>query len=95
MNTGTREWTDRWLACMDAEAMTASNGLVGGVLMPDERRVPVPRTRPGATVIVGVGLTAPELPGTVRSEWKMVDAQGRICFPEHAGVYCQVRVMRI
>lgn len=95
MNTGVTTWRGRFLTCMESEPARASNGLLGGYLRPDAGAVPVPETRPGESVVLGVVLTAPELPGTVRSEWKLVDADGLVCFPELAGVWCQVRVMLV
>ena len=96
-NTGTVTWEGRWLECVDLppEADGAGDGPLVGYLRPVEPRIAVPRTAPGDTVDLRAEFVAPDAPGTVRSTWKLVDAEGRTCFPEHHGAYCQVRVVSL
>ena len=94
-NTGRMEWVDRRLECVDVPPPPDPDGRLLGYLKPVERSIEVPRTAPGATVDLHVEFVAPDLPGTVRSTWKLIDADGGVCFPGHSGVYCQVRVMSL
>ena len=90
-NVGRVEWVDRRLECVDLPP--GDDGRRLGYLVPSSRSVAVPRTAPGETVDLAVEFTAPETPATVRSTWKLVDAEGRVCFPDEDGAYCQVRVV--
>ena len=96
-NTGTVPWEGRWLECMDVPpaADAAGPAPLVGYLRPVAPRVAVPYTAPDATVDLRVEFVAPDAPGTVRSTWKFVDANGDVCFPEHVGAYCQVRVISL
>ncbi len=94
MNTGSVIWRNRFLLCTDTPPYL-SGALTGGYLHPQKTRVRIPDTTPGDSVIVGVMLRAPDLPGTTRSNWKVVESNGNICFPEHAGLWCQVQVVRV
>ena len=94
-NTGGVEWIGRRLECVDVPPPPDAGGRSIGYLSPVERSVEVPRTAPGATVDLYVELVAPDTPGTVRSTWKFVDAEGALCFPGHTGAYCQVRVVSL
>ncbi|MBS0315281.1 MAG: hypothetical protein JSS05_13995 [Proteobacteria bacterium] len=55
----------------------------------------VPRTESGETAEISVVLRAPLLPCDTISRWKMVDAEGWLCFPEHSGLWCAVSVVSI
>jgi Domain of unknown function (DUF4062)/Ig-like domain from next to BRCA1 gene len=63
-------------------------------LSPLDQRVPIPRTLPGEHATVWVRLKAGKSPATnVRSYWKMIDRDGRQCFPRLEGVYCNVSIV--
>ena len=61
-------------------------------LQPVVPQVPVPTTQPGETVQLSVEFTAPNSPGTVLSYWKMVFADGALCYPAARGVWVKVLV---
>lgn len=104
-NTGTVDWRGRKLRCVDAEIVMARwekrrgrRVLVSDVtpgLKPEKQEVAIPRTTSGESVKVSVTFRAPELPCDVASRWKMIDAEGELCFPKHAGVWCAVSVVAI
>jgi len=107
-NTGTVAWRDRYLTCVDdppvdsgptdvraGDERSASDWLPEGrtgYLIPTARSVRLPETAPGEIAETSVEFTAPDMPGTVRSTWRITDRDGEPCFPEHVGVWCQVRV---
>jgi len=78
-NAGFVVWEDRTLKEIGREG-----------LVPAVEAVPLPRTEPGQRVRMAVSFTAPAEPGSYRSVWKMVRADGSVCFPWTTGVWCQV-----
>ncbi|HLF97774.1 MAG TPA: NBR1-Ig-like domain-containing protein [Methylococcaceae bacterium] len=97
-NVGQAAWVDRALLCVDEELEVISKSerlkpVARRGLMPDQRRIPVPRTQPGESVRLGVWFTAPSYPCTLVSYWKMVDERDNLCFPDMEGLSCQVRVV--
>lgn len=91
-NTGTKIWKNMFLQCQD-EPIEVDGFRVG--LEPLESIVPVPTAGPGETVEVTVMLKAPQLPCTVKSEWKSTDPEGNLLFPDKAPLYCLVKVADI
>jgi Domain of unknown function (DUF4062)/Ig-like domain from next to BRCA1 gene len=83
-NTGLTVWKNRSLR---EENPTASG------LIPDTSLVPIPLTGPGERVRISVTFTAPEHPATCESYWKMVDRNGKHCFPYKVGLNCCVKVI--
>jgi hypothetical protein len=55
-------------------------------------REPIPTTPAGAIVQVSARLTAPDSPGPYRADFKMVDQQGQVTFPNHDPLYVEVVV---
>lgn len=98
-NVGTVPWHGRALLCRDDEVAIYDTGnakvLVSPGLQPEQRSVPLPDVAPGDTVQVAVWFRAPSQPCSVVSYWKMVDAEGRICFPAAAGLWVMVRVVSL
>jgi DNA-binding XRE family transcriptional regulator len=98
-NVGTVPWTGRALQCRDDEVAiydtVGARVLVSPGLRPDQRTVPLPDVAPGETVSVAVWFTAPGQPCSAISYWKLVDADGRLCFPAAAGLWVQVRVVAL
>jgi transcriptional regulator with XRE-family HTH domain len=100
-NVGHVNWIGRKLVCMDRESdafviqncLTEAN-LVRG-LLPMQRVIDIPDTLTGDTVRLSVEFTAPSYPCSVISYWKMLDADGDICFPATAGVWCLVKVVSL
>lgn len=64
-------------------------------LTTSKAEVKVPRTESGETAEISVVFRAPLLPCDTISRWKMVDAEGWLCFPEHSGLWCAVSVVSI
>lgn len=100
-NVGSVAWTDRILVCVDEKiefvrratdfaATIAKRGLI-----PTQGSIPIPETLPGQSVELSVQFTAPAYPGTQISYWKMVDNNGKFCFPESEGLSCVVKVITI
>lgn len=83
-NNGLKVWEDRYLR--------EENPTPGG-LVPTTPLVRMPRTRPGERVRLTVEFTAPLLPATCESYWKMVDKRGDYCFPHKFGLNCCVKVV--
>lgn len=99
-NTGETAWRDRRLVCQDEDVILARR-LPGGALLPvldcqlvpREATVPIPDAGPGEVVEATAEFITPALPCTVLSLWKMAEADGRICFPDHTGLWVKVRVV--
>jgi hypothetical protein len=81
-NTGTVPWHDRYLE------------IAGGTTMQciSPSRASVPDAEPGQMVAVSVAVT-PKAAGVCHVLWKMVDAQGALVFPDHNGVFYDVKVI--
>lgn len=83
-NNGLTVWVNRFLR----EENPTPSGIV-----PKKSIVPIPTTRPGERVKISVAFTAPLLPATCESYWKMVDKNGDYCFPSKVGLNCCVKVV--
>ncbi len=91
-NTGVCVWRDLFLLCQDTPQRL--NGLQLG-LKPQQTRVAIPEILPGETVDLSIMFKAPQLPCTVRSEWKMVDSSGKVVMPNKMPIYCLVKVVGV
>ena len=95
-NAGSIPWEGRFLQCMDEEIVVATRTgetlHLAPNLVPASTRIAVPTTLPGGAVQLSVEFTAPQPPGTVLSYWKLVWADGTLCFPSSVGVWAKVRV---
>lgn len=89
-NLGSVPWSGRRLVCQTTDV---SEDVRFGSLQPDEAEIAIPETAPGETVVLAMTFTAPTSPATVKSYWKMVDANGISCFPGLHGVWCVVTVL--
>ena len=98
-NVGTVSWHGRSLVCRDDVVaiydITGDKVLVSPGLRPESRAVPLPDVAAGDSVKVSAWFNAPDQPCTVVSYWKMVDADGRVCFPAAAGVWVMVKVVAL
>lgn len=81
-NSGTVAWHDRFLEI--------AGGTTTQCVSPS--RAEVPDAGPGQMVAVSVTVT-PEAAGVCHVLWKMVDAQGALVFPDHNGVFYDVKVI--
>ncbi|WP_062346486.1 NBR1-Ig-like domain-containing protein [Herbidospora yilanensis] len=79
-NTGGVEWAGRFLMRVNDTVCAAP------------RRVEIPHTPPGRSVDIRVTVEAPEKPGACKIFWKMVDAEGRLLFPDKRPIFLDVRV---
>lgn len=101
-NLGEQVWENRRLVCCDEllEVSTPSKPEIAAPrshrgLLPLQREIPIPLTRPSESVQLAVRLQAPDYPSTIISYWKMVDAQGNFCFPKLEGLSCLVNIVAI
>ena len=102
-NLGSVAWQQRWLQCCDDSdpyyrRVVQADGRIEFVpvtflLKPHAMRIAVPETAAGDAVELAVAFTAPETPCTCISRWRMVDAEGQLCFPEYSGISCLVQVV--
>jgi len=90
-NTGNVRWENRRYVCLDLEAFDSPE-TNDAILRPVSQFIDVPVTAPDEKVSIRVKYVAPDHPGTVRSSWRMIDRKGNSCFPEHTGIWCQIRV---
>lgn len=101
-NSGRVAWSGRVLRCMDGDIVVARRNKAGDLvplftpgLKAVECQVLVPDTKPGQAAEIAAELVAPALPCDVLSLWKMHTASGKLCFPEHSGIWCRVSVMAV
>jgi hypothetical protein len=80
-NTGSVAWHDRFLEI--------AGGTTTQCVSPT--RAAVPDAGPGQMIAVSVAVT-PTAVGVCHVLWKMVDAQGALVFPDHNGVFYDVKV---
>lgn len=98
-NIGESPWQGRKMRCIDDvinimtddNQFTLSTGNRG--LLPSLNEVEIEETAPGETVCISVAFKAPDYPCTAISYWKMINATGEFCFPEHEGLSCTVKVV--
>lgn len=103
VNLGTEPWDGWHLQCIDdcLEVSTksgkeASKGTACQYgLIPLQSRIAIPYTLPGEHVRLAVRFRAPDLPCSVVSHWKTVDASGVQMFPHLTGLYCMVKVTSV
>lgn len=82
-NSGSVPWTNRFLA-----RVTEFSDLI----CHSEKMVPIKNTMPGEEVDIAVEFTSINLPGSCRTDWKMVDEYGVPFFPNKHGLYSIVNV---
>lgn len=101
VNASNTYWVERRLVCVDerfevrrkSKDTCLRTGRHYGGLTPDKYHLSIPLTAPNERITLSVQFRAPKEPGTVISFWKMVNANNEDCFPEYAGLSCQVRVV--
>lgn len=96
-NTGREVWKGRFLKCLDEAGIGVINKDLSRAMMlvPEKVQIAIPTTAPGQTVQLAVRFRAPAYPCTVISHWKMVDANGKECFPALNGIWCKVMVVAL
>ncbi|WP_235956708.1 MULTISPECIES: NBR1-Ig-like domain-containing protein [Pseudoalteromonas] len=85
-NGGGVMWSGRYLQRMTI----ASQGLCQS-----PNRIPIPETAPGEVIDLEVTFKTPSLPGSCRTDWKMVDDRGKLIYPTLSGLYSIVQVVQI
>jgi hypothetical protein len=81
-NTGVVRWVDRYLV--------PSGSLTGSCSYP--RRIRIPATKPGHTVVISVPVIAESTLGLCYVTWKMVNASGALYFPGYLGIWFEVKI---
>lgn len=95
-NSGAVAWRQRRLRCVNGCGPELDVDLRASVaLHPDLPEIAVPDAAPGDVVELAVWFTAPTVPATCVSIWKMVDAKGRECFPRLNGLNVVVVVSAV
>lgn len=97
-NVGEQAWVDRYLLCRDTNVRLVSADSndeleIAKPLQPDQNHIPIPKTLPGQTVTLSIGFTAPSIPATVISYWKMAFADGTLCFQNSRGIWVKVNII--
>jgi hypothetical protein len=82
LNSGSVNWNSRYLIPLGRVS--------GDCTYPP--RVSVPGTPPGGTATISVQVTAPAIPGSCFVNWQMVNASGKLYFPNYGGIWFSVRV---
>lgn len=83
-NSGKVRWQQRYLVRLTP----LGNGLCHSV-----EKISVPHTAPGQSVDLSVEFTAPTIPGSCRTDWKMTDSAGTLMFPDHPALFSIVQVV--
>jgi hypothetical protein len=83
-NSGSVVWSGRYLR---RERTPEDSGSCSSL-----PRVPIPQTKPGETIQIGVSFRAPSVPGQCYTEWRMVDDSGKDLFPNLKALPMTVRV---
>ncbi|WP_435201066.1 NBR1-Ig-like domain-containing protein [Janibacter sp. GS2] len=83
-NTGTVEWTDRFLHRINVHEGSP------GCRAPE--RVAIPDTEPGETVEVSVTIATPDAKATCFGRWMQTDGDGNFTFPEQRPYYYTFKV---
>lgn len=101
-NTGEIHWEARRLVCQDDRFVLAQRQPDGSLaevmdchLLPEQREIAIPPVAPGECIQLSVKFLAPAFPCTVISTWKIVDHEGRYCFPEFLGIWASIRVVAL
>ena len=100
VNLGNICWRNRRLICVDntlnaqlkKRDCEVDPNRNNGRLNILQESIEIPPTPSGENVKLSVKFQAPKGAGTVISFWKIVDMEGRYCFPENMPLSCQVRV---
>lgn len=95
-NVGEVVWENRYLVCIDSSPSVEHypNGqpVTDYQLKPHCSAILIPKTAPGELVTLTVKFDAPMVAGRYISYWKMVDAEGNLCFPSGIGASVSILV---
>lgn len=96
-NSGDVRWAGRRLRCVDERAAPGLDEATRAqlCLVPEVPEIAVSDAAPGDVVDLSVWFTAPTVPATCVSIWKMVDADGKDCFPRLNGLNVVIVVTAI
>jgi transcriptional regulator with XRE-family HTH domain len=99
-NSGNKRWHKRYFKCTSSKihatnvaSMTSTR--MRNCLTETQPTTSVKPTNPGDTTEVEIELIAPPVPGNTKLVWKMYDSTNTTCFPNHPGIWCDVRVMQL
>lgn len=84
-NIGSVKWENRFLV---RQGLSKGRGRFHG-----PERIRVPYTRAGERCIISVQLIAPDEPGSCTEDWKMVDEDGRLMFPNLTPLFISIDVI--
>lgn len=97
-NVGDTVWENRYYMLLDAPYHLPDNKYPDGLaveeyrFLPHESLVALPTIRPSETYTLTVKYTTPNVSGRYVSYWKMVNNDGRLCFPHGIGLSVSVLV---
>lgn len=100
-NTGQVPWQSRFLICVDHQLEVSSRSSDFAppreqrYLQPTVNKVAIVDLAPGENTEISVEFTAPSLPGSCISYWKISDNEGNLLFPHLEGLSCLVQVLYI
>ncbi|MEH6444697.1 MAG: NBR1-Ig-like domain-containing protein [Oceanospirillaceae bacterium] len=107
INTGKTAWENYFLKCLDIDddalcvtaflSESATNEKIGisHGLIPEFSKIQIPYTKPGERISLSVRFRAPSRLCRVISEWKCVDIDNQVIFPEKQPLSCLVKVVAI
>ncbi|MFT5706810.1 MAG: DNA-binding Xre family transcriptional regulator [Oceanospirillaceae bacterium] len=107
INTGKTAWEDYFLKCLDIDddtlpenAFLTGNAVreklgVSNCLIPEFCKIKIPYTKPGERISLSVKFRAPNTLCRVISEWKCVDNNDKMIFPQRQPLSCLVKVVAI
>jgi len=100
-NVGNIHWKNRFLSCVDHQLEISSCSsdfsppATKRCLQPSCNQVAIADLAPGESTQISVDFTAPDIPGSCISYWKMTDHEGKPFFPSIEGLSCLVQVLYI
>ncbi len=101
-NQGNLPWPKRQLICVDESFEVSEQDYnqhlysreATGYLVPQQQSINIPTLAPKKQITLSMQFNAPKKPGSTISYWRLVDAQGKPCFPDDTSLLtCQVTVV--
>lgn len=84
-NIGSTPWLGR--------ALRRVGTATGKGQLDSDPTTPIPDTPSGRLCLIRMNLKAPVQPGSYYAEWKMVDSEGRLCFPKQWPLFVRIDVV--
>lgn len=93
-NVGKIDWQGRKIICLDQSTRVQyDDKILTYGLTPESIEVDLPLVKAEDYVDISINFTAPDMPCSVLSHWKMCDSDNNLCFPKLNGIYCMVKVI--